>query len=84
MQNSVQLSLEGQTDGHDMCFQPLCFMTFGKCILLGIGELLYPKAPLLDRALLTSKAQSAIPSQSPLNRLFCPAVTSGLPAPDSF
>lgn len=51
-----------------MCFQSMSFMTSEKCILLGIEELLYSKAPFLDRGLLSSRVHSAISSQSPLNK----------------
>lgn len=66
-----------------MCFQSMSFMAFGKCILLEIGELLYSKTPFFDRGLLTSRVQSAISSQSPLNSLFCPALILELQVPKS-
>lgn len=66
-----------------MCFQSMSFMTFGKCILLEIGQLLYSNAPFSDRGLLTSRVQSAISSQSPLNSLLCPVLILELQAPRS-
>lgn len=51
-----------------MCFHSMSFMTFGKCILLETGELLYSKTLFHDRRLFTSRVQSAISSQSPLNK----------------